>query len=81
MLCVEDLKIVNMTKSAKETKINFGCNVKAKSGLNRSILAEGFEIFFKQLGIQTKDKRSNLFKDKFKEYAQEVYKLWLYSQC
>ena len=36
---VEKLQTANMTKSAKGTKENPGTNVKAKSGLNRSILA------------------------------------------
>jgi len=60
IVCVEDLKIVNMTKSAKGTKINPGYNVKAKSGLNRSILAEGWGIFFKQLEYKQK-KRGQIF--------------------
>ena len=37
-VCIEDLKIKNMSKSAKGTIENPGKNVKAKSGLNRVIL-------------------------------------------
>lgn len=37
-IVMEDLKIMNMTKSAKGTLENHGRNVKQKSGLNRSIL-------------------------------------------
>ena len=41
----EDLKIANMSKSAKGTKEAPGRNVKAKSGLNKSILDQGwFEL-------------------------------------
>lgn len=40
----EDLKIKNMTKSAKGTKDEPGRNVKQKSGLNRSILEQGWAM-------------------------------------
>ena len=39
---VEDLRVRNMTKSAKGTADAPGRNVKQKSGLNRSILRTGF---------------------------------------
>ena len=39
---IEDLRIKNMTKSAKGTKEKPGKNVKQKSGLNRQILASGW---------------------------------------
>jgi transposase len=39
---IEDLKIKNMTKSAKGTILNPGKNVKAKSGLNREIRNNGW---------------------------------------
>jgi putative transposase len=45
LIVVEDLKILNMSKSAKGTKENPGVNVKAKSGLNREILANGWGDF------------------------------------
>ncbi len=38
VVCVEDLQVINMSKSAKGTQERPGRNVKAKSGLNRSIL-------------------------------------------
>ena len=41
----EDLRVRNMTKSAKGTVENPGKNVKQKSGLNRSILRTGFYDF------------------------------------
>ena len=45
MVCVEDLKILNMTKSAKGTVEKPGTNVKQKSGLNKSILDQGWGMF------------------------------------
>lgn len=47
MVVVEDLKVRNMvrnvTRSAKGDLTNPGRQVKAKSGLNRSILDQGWE--------------------------------------
>ncbi|KJF17502.1 RNA-guided endonuclease InsQ/TnpB family protein [Acidithrix ferrooxidans] len=54
-IVIEDLKIKNMTKSAKGTIANPGKNVAAKSGLNRSILEQGWGIFRKRLN----DKATN----------------------
>ena len=48
-VCVEDLQISNMSKSAKGTIETKGRNVKAKSGLNRSILDQGWFEFRRQL--------------------------------
>jgi len=48
-IAAEDLKVKNMTKSAKGTLAKPGKNVKAKSGLNRSILSQGWSIFLKML--------------------------------
>ncbi len=42
MIAVEDLKVANMSKSASGTIENQGKNVKAKSGLNKSILDQGW---------------------------------------
>ncbi|MCT8211817.1 RNA-guided endonuclease InsQ/TnpB family protein, partial [Proteus mirabilis] len=42
MIVIEDLKVSNMSKSAKGTTERHGRNVKAKSGLNRSILEQGW---------------------------------------
>ena len=49
IICVEDLKIPNMTRSAKGTVEKPGKNVRAKSGLNRVINMQGWGIFFKML--------------------------------
>lgn len=46
---IEDLKVANMSKSAKGTLENKGRNVKAKSGLNKSILDQGWYEFRRQL--------------------------------
>jgi putative transposase len=49
MVCIEELKIANMSKSAAGTKNQPGKNVKAKAGLNRSILDQGWYEFRRQL--------------------------------
>lgn len=53
-IAVEDLKIKNMSKSAKGTKIKSGKNVKAKQGLNREILRQGWGIFLTFLEYKLK---------------------------
>ncbi|SIN91744.1 RNA-guided endonuclease InsQ/TnpB family protein [Nitrosomonas cryotolerans] len=45
MVVVENLKIGNMSKSAKGSVEKHGKNVKAKSGLNKSILDQGWGMF------------------------------------
>jgi IS605 OrfB family transposase len=52
MIVVEDLKITNMSKSAKGSLDNPGKNVKAKSGLNKSILDQGWGEFRRQLSYK-----------------------------
>jgi putative transposase len=44
LVALENLKTKQMTKSAKGTIDEPGCNVKAKSGLNRAILAKGHQF-------------------------------------
>ena len=51
-LVIEDLKIKNMSASAKGTMEKPGKNVKAKSGLNRSILDQGWGEFGRQLNYK-----------------------------
>jgi len=46
---VEDLKIKNMTRSAKGTRENPGRNVRAKAGLNRGILGSGWGLLVRRL--------------------------------
>jgi transposase len=47
---VEDLKIRNMTRSARGTVDEPGSNVKAKTGLNRAILSAGWGLLVRRLG-------------------------------
>ncbi|KGA93872.1 Mobile element protein [Leptospirillum ferriphilum] len=49
---VEDLKIRNMTRSARGTKESPGRNVRQKSGLNRSILSQGWGTFLSLLAYK-----------------------------
>lgn len=49
MIVIEDLKVGNMSRSARGDVDNPGVNVKAKSGLNRSILDQGWYEFRRQL--------------------------------
>ena len=49
IVILEDLKISNMSKSAKGTVEKPGKNVKQKSGLNRAILDQGWGEFIRQL--------------------------------
>ena len=49
MIVIEDLKVRNMSKSAKGLIDKPGHNVKAKSGLNKSILDQGWFEFRRQL--------------------------------
>jgi len=46
---VEDLKIKSMSKSASGTIENPGTNIRQKSGLNKSILDQGWSEFLRQL--------------------------------
>ena len=49
LVCIEDLRVRNMSKSAAGTLDNPGKNVRAKSGLNKSILDQGWFEFRRQL--------------------------------
>ena len=49
MVCIEDLQVRNMSKSAAGTTEQPGRNVRAKSGLNKSILDQGWFEFRRQL--------------------------------
>ena len=46
---VEDLKIGNMTRSARGSRENPGRNVRAKAGLNRGILGSGWGLLVRRL--------------------------------
>jgi len=49
MVCIENLQVRNMSKSAAGTNEAPGRNVKAKSGLNKAILDQGWFEFRRQL--------------------------------
>jgi len=49
VIVLEDLKVANLSKSAKGTQEAPGRNVRAKSGLNKSILDQGWHEFRRQL--------------------------------
>lgn len=49
MVCIEDLQVRNMSKSAAGTADAPGRSVRAKSGLNKSILDQGWFEFRRQL--------------------------------
>ena len=52
LVCIEDLQVRNMSKSAAGSSDSPGRNVKAKSGLNRSILDQGWGEFRRQLAYK-----------------------------
>ena len=49
IVCIEDLQVCNMSKSSAGTADAPGSNVRAKSGLNKSILDQGWFEFRRQL--------------------------------
>jgi len=49
IVCIEDLKVRNMSKSAAGNVEQSGRNVRAKSGLNKAILDQGWFEFRRQL--------------------------------
>ncbi|MBF6987003.1 RNA-guided endonuclease TnpB family protein [Cupriavidus sp. IK-TO18] len=49
MVCIEDLQVGNMSRSAAGTAETPGKNVRAKSGLNKAILDQGWYEFRRQL--------------------------------
>ncbi len=49
MVCIEDLQVRNMSKSAAGSTEKPGKNVRAKAGLNKSILDQGWFEFRRQL--------------------------------
>ncbi|HMI24216.1 MAG TPA: transposase [Streptosporangiaceae bacterium] len=49
VICVENLNIAGMTRSAKGTAAEPGRNVRAKSGLNREIMRSGWGLLVRRL--------------------------------
>lgn len=62
VIVLEDLKTKNMSKSAKGTVDSPGKQVKAKSGLNRSILDKGWHRFEVYLAYKAQRQGKALFK-------------------
>jgi putative transposase len=60
LVAVEALKTRNMTRSAKGTAAAPGKNVRAKSGLNRSILNVGWAEIARQLDYKLKERGGDL---------------------
>ena len=52
LVCIEDLQVKNMSRSSRGNSEKHGCNVKQKSGLNRSILDQGWGEFRRQLAYK-----------------------------
>lgn len=52
-IAIEDLKIANMTRSARGSIEEPGVNVRQKAGLNRAILAQGWGELARQLEYKT----------------------------
>ncbi len=52
IIVVEKLKVGNMSRSGKGTEKKPGRNVRAKSGLNRAILDQGWGKFLRQLSYK-----------------------------
>ena len=61
IVVLEDLKVSNMSKSAKGTADAPGKNVKAKSGLNKSILDQGWSMFADMLEYKQTWRGGELF--------------------
>ena len=62
VIYVEDLKVSNMSASASGTKESPGKNVRQKSGLNRSILDQGWYSFFRMLSYKLTQRGGKLIK-------------------
>jgi putative transposase len=52
MVCIEDLQVRNMSRSAAGSTEKPGRNIRAKSGLNKSILDQGWFEFRRQLNYK-----------------------------
>src|SRR3989338_2293182 len=76
---LEDLNIANMSKSATGTNEEPGKNVQSKSGLNRSILDQGWHTF-KNLLQYKLDWLGGELIVVAEIHFPEVFKLWSYCQ-
>ena len=74
IVVVEDLKIRNMTKSAKGTEEKPGKHVKQKAGLNRSISQQSWGMFFGLLAYKLAERGGQLIKVNPKHTSQTCNK-------
>ncbi len=71
-IAVEDLKLKNMTKSSKGNEQKHGKNIKAKSGLNRSILSASFYQFVAMLQYKQTMLNEKLFVKVNPQYTSQT---------
>ncbi len=74
MIACEDLKVANMSKSASGSMDNKGKNVKAKSGLNKSILDQGWSMALNMLEYKQQWKGGLLIKVNPRFTSQTCFK-------
>ncbi len=72
---IEKLQVQNMSRSAKGTVDNPGTNVRAKSGLNRSILDQGWGMFATMLKYKLAERGGEL------QYVDPAYTSQTCAEC
>ena len=80
MIVIEDLKVASISKSAAGTTSQPGRNVRAKSGLNRSILNQGWFELRRQLEYKAGMARRSGVGDKPGLHEPAVRLLWAYCE-
>ena len=78
LIVVENLKVGNMSRSAKGTEQEPGRKVRAKSGLNRSILDQGWGEFLRQLSYK-QEWRGGLLISVNPRYTSQKWALFIVS--
>ena len=71
-IAIEDLKLKNMTKSSKGNEQKHGKNIRAKSGLNRSILSASFYQFVAMLQYKQTMLNEKLFVKVNPQYTSQI---------
>ena len=74
MIACEDLKVTNMSRSASGTLENKGRNVKTKSGLNKSILDQGWGIMIDMMDYKQRWRGGLLIKVDPRYTSQRCFK-------
>ena len=75
LIKIEKLQVQNMSRSAKGTVDNPGTNVRAKSGLNRSILDQGWGMFSTMLKYKLAERGGEL------QYVDPAYTSQTCAEC